>query len=98
MSLLVTGAARLPGFHTCVGGGGERQGPEWYTEKGEAKQQQQQKRQQQQQHCLERQITALVAASSISVAWYTCGNNSPQQTDSVLASQPVPVQLLLFHR
>lgn len=28
------GAARLPGFHTCVGGGGERQTPEWYTEKG----------------------------------------------------------------
>jgi hypothetical protein len=26
--------ARLPGFHTCVGGGGERQEPEWYTEKG----------------------------------------------------------------
>ena len=29
------GAARLPGFHACVGGGGERQTPEWYTEKGE---------------------------------------------------------------
>ncbi|GLC35869.1 hypothetical protein PLESTB_000514300 [Pleodorina starrii] len=28
------GAARLPGFHTCVGVGGERQAPEWYTEKG----------------------------------------------------------------
>ncbi|EFJ49863.1 hypothetical protein VOLCADRAFT_80444 [Volvox carteri f. nagariensis] len=27
-------AARLPGFHTCVGGGGERQAPEWYSEKG----------------------------------------------------------------
>lgn len=26
--------ARLPGFHTCVGGGGERQTPEWYKEKG----------------------------------------------------------------
>mmetsp|Transcript_53886 Transcript_53886/g.166816 ORF Transcript_53886/g.166816 Transcript_53886/m.166816 type:complete len:435 (+) Transcript_53886:89-1393(+) len=26
--------ARLPGFHTCVGGGGDRQTPEWYTEKG----------------------------------------------------------------
>ncbi|KAF9594982.1 hypothetical protein IFM89_035755 [Coptis chinensis] len=26
--------ARLPGFHTCVGSGGERQLPEWYTEKG----------------------------------------------------------------
>ena len=26
--------ARLPGFHTCVGGGGERQTPEWYGEKG----------------------------------------------------------------
>ena len=26
--------ARLPGFHTCVGGGGERQEPEWYAEKG----------------------------------------------------------------
>lgn len=27
-------AARLPGFHTCVGGGGERQSPEWYKEHG----------------------------------------------------------------
>eukprot|EP00983_Pelagomonas_calceolata_P068904 1150131-Pelagomonas_calceolata.AAC.4 len=26
--------ARLPGFHTSVGGGGERQTPEWYAEKG----------------------------------------------------------------
>jgi len=26
--------ARLPGFHTCVGGGGDRQTPEWYAEKG----------------------------------------------------------------
>ena len=26
--------ARLPGFHTSVGGGGERQTPEWYSEKG----------------------------------------------------------------
>ena len=26
--------ARLPGFHTCVGGGGERQTEEWYEEKG----------------------------------------------------------------
>lgn len=26
--------ARLPGFHACVGGGGERQIPEWYAEKG----------------------------------------------------------------
>ena len=26
--------ARLPGFHTCVGGGGERQTPEWYAEHG----------------------------------------------------------------
>ncbi|KAA8500046.1 Monodehydroascorbate reductase [Porphyridium purpureum] len=25
---------RLPGFHTCVGGGGERQQPEWYAEHG----------------------------------------------------------------
>nr|GEW72015.1 monodehydroascorbate reductase [Tanacetum cinerariifolium] len=28
------GAARLPGFHVCVGSGGEPQPPEWYTEKG----------------------------------------------------------------
>ncbi|XP_020253271.1 monodehydroascorbate reductase-like [Asparagus officinalis] len=28
------GAARLPGFHTCVGSGGERLLPEWYAEKG----------------------------------------------------------------
>uniref|UniRef100_A0ACD5ZP00 Uncharacterized protein n=1 Tax=Avena sativa TaxID=4498 RepID=A0ACD5ZP00_AVESA len=27
-------AARLPGFHTCVGSGGEKLLPEWYTEKG----------------------------------------------------------------
>eukprot|EP01025_Chloroclados_australasicus_P005877 TRINITY_DN1188_c2_g1_i1.p2 TRINITY_DN1188_c2_g1~~TRINITY_DN1188_c2_g1_i1.p2 ORF type:complete len:496 (-),score=80.67 TRINITY_DN1188_c2_g1_i1:308-1795(-) len=27
-------AARLPGFHTTVGGGGERQTPDWYKEKG----------------------------------------------------------------
>ncbi|KAI3852453.1 hypothetical protein MKW92_030649 [Papaver armeniacum] len=26
--------ARLPGFHVCVGSGGERQLPEWYTQKG----------------------------------------------------------------
>lgn len=26
--------ARLPGFHTCVGSGGERQTPEWYKGKG----------------------------------------------------------------
>ncbi|KAG0609671.1 hypothetical protein M758_7G005200 [Ceratodon purpureus] len=26
--------ARLPGFHVCVGSGGERQLPEWYAEKG----------------------------------------------------------------
>merc|ERR1711977_390534 len=25
--------ARLPGFHTCVGGGGERQEPAWYKDK-----------------------------------------------------------------
>uniref|UniRef100_A0A1D1XTA1 Monodehydroascorbate reductase, chloroplastic n=1 Tax=Anthurium amnicola TaxID=1678845 RepID=A0A1D1XTA1_9ARAE len=26
--------ARLPGFHTCVGSGGERQTPDWYKEHG----------------------------------------------------------------
>ncbi|XP_057967041.1 monodehydroascorbate reductase, chloroplastic/mitochondrial [Malania oleifera] len=26
--------ARLPGFHTCVGSGGDRQPPDWYKEKG----------------------------------------------------------------
>ncbi|XP_059276265.1 monodehydroascorbate reductase, chloroplastic/mitochondrial [Lycium ferocissimum] len=26
--------ARLPGFHTCVGAGGERQTPDWYKEQG----------------------------------------------------------------
>lgn len=30
----VTAAARLPGFHVCVGSGGERQLPDWYAEKG----------------------------------------------------------------
>ncbi|KAF6148004.1 hypothetical protein GIB67_024179 [Kingdonia uniflora] len=29
-----TAPARLPGFHVCVGSGGERQLPQWYTEKG----------------------------------------------------------------
>lgn len=32
--LFPEGAARLPGFHTCVGGGGSKLLPEWYTEKG----------------------------------------------------------------
>lgn len=32
--LFPEGAARLPGFHTCVGSGGERLLPEWYAEKG----------------------------------------------------------------
>jgi hypothetical protein len=32
--VLSTDAARLPGFHTCVGSGGERLLPEWYSEKG----------------------------------------------------------------
>lgn len=32
--LFPQGAARLPGFHVCVGSGGERQPPEWYVEKG----------------------------------------------------------------
>ncbi|KAI3696687.1 hypothetical protein L6452_29169 [Arctium lappa] len=32
--MLPEGAARLPGFHVCVGSGGERLSPEWYTEKG----------------------------------------------------------------
>ncbi|XP_043705578.1 monodehydroascorbate reductase [Telopea speciosissima] len=32
--LFPEGAARLPGFHVCVGSGGERLLPEWYTEKG----------------------------------------------------------------
>ncbi|KAH0635432.1 monodehydroascorbate reductase [Solanum tuberosum] len=32
--LFPEGAARLPGFHVCVGSGGERQLPEWYAEKG----------------------------------------------------------------
>ena len=31
-----SGAPRLPGFHACVGGGGEKQTPEWYKEKGKA--------------------------------------------------------------
>lgn len=32
--LFPEGAPRLPGFHTCVGGGGERQEPEWYKQHG----------------------------------------------------------------
>ena len=26
--------ARLPGFHTTVGGGGDRQDPQWYKDNG----------------------------------------------------------------
>lgn len=32
--LFPQGAARLPGFHVCVGSGGERLVPEWYKENG----------------------------------------------------------------
>ncbi|XP_059646724.1 monodehydroascorbate reductase [Cornus florida] len=32
--LFPEGAARLPGFHVCVGSGGERLLPDWYSEKG----------------------------------------------------------------
>ncbi|KAH6797597.1 monodehydroascorbate reductase 1 [Perilla frutescens var. hirtella] len=32
--LFPEGTARLPGFHVCVGSGGERLLPEWYMEKG----------------------------------------------------------------
>ncbi|KAH7428997.1 hypothetical protein KP509_09G026400 [Ceratopteris richardii] len=32
--LFPEGAPRLPGFHTCVGSGGERLVPEWYAENG----------------------------------------------------------------
>ena len=31
----LAGTARLPGFHVCVGSGGERLLPEWYKEKGD---------------------------------------------------------------
>lgn len=30
----VAAPARLPGFHVCVGSGGERQLPEWYKDNG----------------------------------------------------------------
>ncbi|KAB5552293.1 hypothetical protein DKX38_009604 [Salix brachista] len=33
-NLFDVGTARLPGFHVCVGSGGERLLPEWYKEKG----------------------------------------------------------------
>jgi len=32
--LAPTSPARLPGFHSCVGGGGERQTPDWYNTNG----------------------------------------------------------------
>ena len=32
---MVAAPARLPGFHTCVGSGGDKQLPEWYAEKGQ---------------------------------------------------------------
>lgn len=32
--LKAEGPPRLPGFHACVGGGGEKQTPDWYKEKG----------------------------------------------------------------
>lgn len=35
-AFLTNSAVRLPGFHTCVGGGGERQNQDWYDEKGVA--------------------------------------------------------------
>lgn len=35
-AVLVNPAVRLPGFHTCVGGGGERQTREWYDARGVA--------------------------------------------------------------
>ncbi len=33
-AVLMKDNVRLPGFHTCVGGGGERQTPEWYADNG----------------------------------------------------------------
>lgn len=33
-AVLMKSSVRLPGFHTCVGGGGERHTPEWYEDKG----------------------------------------------------------------
>lgn len=33
-AVLMKAAVRLPGFHTCVGGGGDRQEPAWYAERG----------------------------------------------------------------
>lgn len=33
-AVLVNEKVRLPGFHTCVGGGGDRQPPEWYEQNG----------------------------------------------------------------
>lgn len=33
-AFLFNDKVRLPGFHTSVGGGGERQNAEWYAEKG----------------------------------------------------------------
>lgn len=34
LGLVLAAPARLPGFHVCVGSGGERLLPEWYKEKG----------------------------------------------------------------
>lgn len=34
MCVIGSGAARLPGFHVCVGSGGERLLPDWYAKKG----------------------------------------------------------------
>lgn len=33
-AVLMKAAVRLPGFHTCVGGGGDRHVPDWYKENG----------------------------------------------------------------
>lgn len=33
-AVLVKDSVRLPGFHTCVGSGGDRQTPDWYSENG----------------------------------------------------------------
>ena len=37
-SVVLAGPARLPGFHTCVGGGGDKHDKSWYEEKGRAPQ------------------------------------------------------------
>eukprot|EP00186_Timspurckia_oligopyrenoides_P001669 CAMPEP_0182451164 /NCGR_PEP_ID=MMETSP1172-20130603/43570_1 /TAXON_ID=708627 /ORGANISM="Timspurckia oligopyrenoides, Strain CCMP3278" /LENGTH=441 /DNA_ID=CAMNT_0024648913 /DNA_START=281 /DNA_END=1606 /DNA_ORIENTATION=+ len=72
--------ARLPGFHTSVGGGGERQAPEWYVEKGI-------------HLLLDTEVSAVdVASKSIT----TGGGSKISADNLILATGASPVQLTML--